>query len=128
MRCGECCKETEMLLSNKDIERLEEKGYNRNDFVHVDKDGYALLRNIDGVCFFFDLKKRRCNERQSRPAGCRIYPVMHDEEKGIVIDPTCPAKGTITDMQKARKGKKVLRLLTEIDSEANDRKQNIFRG
>ena len=81
--CGECCKETEMLLSIKDIERLEKKGYQRTFFVRFDKEGYALLRNRKGVCVFFDPEKRVCKERANRPLGCRIYPVMHDEEKSL---------------------------------------------
>jgi len=122
-RCGECCKGTEMLLSNKDIERLERKGYERNSFVHFNEDGYAVLQNINGVCFFFNPERQKCRERETRPEGCRIYPIMHDEEKGIVIDSICPVKDTITKEQKARKGKEVLRLLARIDSEAEKRRQ-----
>jgi len=106
--CGECCKETEMLLSNEDIDRLERKGYTRDFFVRIDKDGYAILRNQKGICVFFDSEKRVCMERASRPLGCRIYPVMHDEDKGIVIDNICPARNTFSEKQKAKRGKKAL--------------------
>jgi Fe-S-cluster containining protein len=118
LRCGECCKETEMLLSNEDIERLERKGYVRDFFVRFDKEGYGILRNQAGNCVFFDPEKRVCRERASRPLGCRIYPVMHDEDKGIVIDDICPARNTISEKQKAKRGKKVLKLLQSIDAEA----------
>jgi Fe-S-cluster containining protein len=122
LRCGECCKETEMLLSNEDIERLEQKGYHRDFFVRFDKEGYATLRNQDGNCVFFDPEKRTCRERANRPLGCRIYPVMHDEDKGMVIDSICPAQSTISEKQKAKKGKKVLKLLEKIDAEAEKRR------
>jgi uncharacterized protein len=122
LRCGECCKETEMLLSNEDIERLERKGYSRDFFVRFDKDGYAILRNQNGNCIFFDPEKRTCREHENRPSGCRIYPVMHDEDKGIVIDSICPAQHTISEKQKAKKGKKVLKLLEKIDTEAEKRR------
>ena len=121
LHCGECCKETEMLLSNKDIERLERKGYERDFFVRFDKEGYAILRNLNGVCVFFDVEKRVCRERANRPLGCRIYPVMLDEDKGIVIDDICPARNSITEKQKAKRGKKVLKLLERIDAEAEKR-------
>jgi uncharacterized protein len=122
LRCGECCKETETLLTNEDVERLGRKGYSRDFFARFDKEGYAILRNQNGNCVFFDPAKRTCRERENRPSGCRIYPVMHDEDTGIVIDEICPAKNTISEKQKARKGKKVLKLLERIDSEAKSRR------
>jgi Fe-S-cluster containining protein len=111
-----------MLLSNEDIERLERKGYVRDFFVRIDVKGYAMLRNQDGYCVFFDPEKRVCRERARRPLGCRIYPVMHDEENGVVIDDMCPAKNTITEKQKVKRGKKVLKLLERIDAEAEKRR------
>ncbi len=121
-RCGVCCKDTEMLLSNEDIERLERKGYDKTFFVRFDKDGYAVLRNLNENCVFFDPEKRVCRERASRPIGCRIYPVMHDEDTGIVTDSICPARNTISEKQKAKRGKKVLKLLEKIDAEAEKRR------
>lgn len=47
---------------------------------------------------------------------------MHDEEKGIIIDSRCPAKNTISVKQKAKRGKKVLKLLERIDAEAEERR------
>ena len=111
-----------MLLSNEDIERLERKGYVKEFFVRFDKDGYAILRNRQGICVFFDPEKLVCRERANRPLGCRIYPVMHDEDKGIVIDDICPARNTISEKQKAERGKKVLKLLKRIDAEAEKRR------
>ena len=80
LRCGECCKETEMLLCNEDIERLERRGYKPEYFVRFDREDYAVLRNQNGVCVFFDSEKRNCKEHGNRPLGCRIYPVMLDED------------------------------------------------
>ena len=111
-----------MMLSNEDIERLERKGYGRDFFVRFDKECYAILRNLKGNCVFFDPEKRVCRERTSRPLGCRIYPVMHDEDKGIVTDDICSARSTISEKQKAKKGKKVLELLKRIDAEAEKRR------
>jgi Fe-S-cluster containining protein len=122
LRCGVCCRETEMLLSSKDIKRLERKGYNRNFFVRFDSEGYATLRNQHGHCVFYDPEKKRCKVRAHRPAGCRIYPVIYDEDRGIIVDPICPSQGSVTEKQKTKKGEKVLKLLKTIDAEAKRRR------
>jgi Fe-S-cluster containining protein len=124
LRCGVCCKETEMLLSTKDIKRLEKKGYARNSFVQFDIDGYATLKNQRNYCVFYDQEERLCKVRAYRPAGCRIYPVIYDENKGIIIDNVCPSYNSVTDKQKAQRGKKVLKLLKTIDAEAKQRREH----
>ena len=122
LRCGVCCRETEMLLSAKDIERLERKGYDRDFFVRFDSEGYATLRNYRGYCVFYDAGKSRCKVRARRPSGCRIYPVIYDETKGVIVDPICPSHGSVTEKQKAKRGEKVLKLLETIDAEAKRRR------
>ena len=119
--CGVCCTETEMLLCKKDIKRLEKKGFSQNQFVNFDKDGYAVLKNRDGYCVFYDLKNRRCSVYTDRPSGCRVYPVILDEATGIILDDICQSRNTITLEEKRLKGKKVIRLLEVIDSEALQR-------
>ena len=122
LRCGVCCTETEMLLSAKDIECLESRGYDRIFFVRFDSEGYATLRNFHGYCIFYDVEKRICKVRANRPLGCRIYPVIYDEDKGITVDTSCPSHNSVTDKQKAEKGEKVLKLLKKIDAEAKRRR------
>ena len=119
--CGVCCTETEMLLSKEDIKRLEKKGYNKKFFLRYDKACYAQLRNRNGYCVFYDLDKRQCSVYADKPSGCSVYPVILDEEKGIVIDDICPAKETITNEEKEAKGKEVIKLLEKIDNEAKCR-------
>ena len=111
-----------MLLSTEDIDRLEKKGYSKEFFVRFDRAGYAILRNLQGHCVFYDVEKKRCNVRALRPLGCRIYPVIYDEAKGITVDPICPSHNSITEKQKAKRGKKVLTLLKTIDGEAKKRR------
>ena len=111
-----------MLLSEDDIKRLERKGYDRNFFARCESEGYVTLRNCSGYCVFYDVQKKRCKVRAIRPLGCRIYPVIYDEEKGIVVDNICPAQNTVTEKQKAKRGKKVIRLLEKIDAEAKKRR------
>jgi Fe-S-cluster containining protein len=122
LRCGVCCRETEMLLSAKDIERLERKGYDRDFFVRFDSEGYATLRNHRGYCVFYDAEKSRCKVHAHRPLGCRVYPVIYDEDKGIIVDQICPSQGSVTEKQKEKRGKKVLKLLATIDAEAEKRR------
>jgi uncharacterized protein len=120
--CGVCCTETEMLLSKKDIKRLEKKGFSQNQFVQYDNQGYAQLKNRDGYCVFYDLKNRQCSIYVDRPAGCRVYPVILDEEIGIILDDICESRNSITLSEKRRKGKRVIGLLEVIDAEALNRR------
>jgi uncharacterized protein len=122
VRCGLCCQETDMLLSTKDINRLEKQGYTNDSFVRFDKDGYAFLRNRQGCCVFYSPQERCCGVYAFRPSGCRVYPIIFDDEKGIVVDFICHAQETVTEEDKILKGKEVLGLLEQIDSEAQKRK------
>jgi Fe-S-cluster containining protein len=121
LRCGVCCSKTEMLLATVDVERLTRKGYSVEFFARFGRDGYVTLRNRRGRCVFYDVAKHCCRVYADRPLGCRIYPVMHDEDKGIVVDGICPARGTVTEKQKVKLGEKVLKLLEKIDAEAEER-------
>ncbi|MGA2386789.1 MAG: YkgJ family cysteine cluster protein [Candidatus Bathyarchaeia archaeon] len=120
--CGVCCTETEMLLCEKDIERLVKRGFSKTFFARVNREGYVQLRNRGGYCVFYDPKKHVCSVYVDRPSGCRVYPVILDEEKGIILDEICQSRSTITDAEKAVKGKRVIKLLERIDCEAENRR------
>jgi len=120
--CGICCTETEMLLSKEDITRIERKGFHKKYFLKIDKEGYAQLRNRNGYCVFYSLKERNCSIYSDRPSGCGVYPVILDEDTGIIIDDLCPEKASITFEEKEEKGKVVISLLRLIDAEAKDRR------
>jgi uncharacterized protein len=120
--CGVCCTETEMLLSKKDVKRLEKKGFSQDQFVNCDRKGYFTLKNRDGYCIFYDLKKRQCSVYVDRPAGCRVYPVIVDEGTGVILDDICQSRKSITQSEKNHKGKRVIRLLEKIDAEAIERR------
>ena len=122
--CGVCCEETEMMLSNADVERLEGMGHNRQKFARFDGHGFVRLRNRLGFCVFYNVEKRRCRIYGHRPLGCRVYPVICSEQEGIVMDDLCPTKNTVSRIELKRKGKKVMELLQRIDSEvASNRKK-----
>lgn len=120
-RCGVCCQETEMLLSNEDIERLERKGYSREFFASLNKEGYFKLSNVRGFCVFYEAKNHECRVYPIRPLGCCLYPVIFVESSGIRVDNICPAKGNFEGKTIAERGMKVLQLLETIDEEAESR-------
>jgi Fe-S-cluster containining protein len=110
-----------MLLSEQDITRLVKRGFSKKYFVHLDKQGYAVLKNTDGYCVFYDRTARRCKVYGGRPSGCRVYPVIVDEDEGVILDDICPQIGTISSEEKTVKGKRVTKLLERIDCEAANR-------
>ena len=120
--CGVCCTETEMLLSEKDINRIAKQGFSKRFFLKINKEGYAQLKNREGHCVFYNSEKQRCSIYANRPLGCRVYPVILDEEKGIILDDICISRKTVTSSEKTVKGNRVIRLLEKIDSEAESRR------
>ena len=120
--CGICCTETEMLLTKEDIKRIEKKGFHKKYFLKIDKEGYAQLKNRNGYCVFYNLEKHQCNIYPDKPSGCNVYPVILDEDIGIILDDICPQKATITFEEQEEKGKTVIDLLKIIDTEAANRR------
>lgn len=84
-----CCYETEMLLLEEDVERIVALGYKESYFA-VESDGFKMLRNSSsGRCVFHDGKK--CTIYSNRPAGCRLYPIIFDEDLNHAVkDRLCP--------------------------------------
>jgi Fe-S-cluster containining protein len=121
IECGTCCQDTEMLLLKKDIERLRKKGYNSKFFSRKDKDFYIILRNKNGYCVFFDRNKKKCKVYKDRPMGCRLYPIIFDDSKGVVIDKICPASSSWSEKSRQILEKKVIRVIKKLDIEANQR-------
>lgn len=86
--CVQCCLGTEMPLSNDDVERIEEMGFKRGEF-SVDADGWIRLKNAGGRCVFND--GSGCRIYDGRPEGCRLYPVVYNEDtEDAALDNDCP--------------------------------------
>lgn len=86
--CVQCCIETEMPLSRLDIKRILKLGYRLKDFAVKTGNGWRL-RNRSGRCIF--LSEGGCKIYSFRPEGCRLYPLVYDENiQKAVIDHTCP--------------------------------------
>jgi Fe-S-cluster containining protein len=108
-----------MLLSTEDIERLERKGYQQGFFVLLDREGYPKLRNLQNHCVFFNVENKRCMIYHSRPLGCRLYPLIYDEQRDN-CGWFCRAKGKLPENQMAQRGRKVLRLLERLMQKLKD--------
>jgi Fe-S-cluster containining protein len=86
--CVKCCIETRMPLTSFDIERITKQGYRIKDFV-VKRKRERQLKNRDGRCVF--LGDDGCKIYPFRPEGCRLYPLVYDEDSGKgVIHDFCP--------------------------------------
>ena len=92
--CGNCCRETEMILSARDIDRIKNndpKNLRVINFVKKTVEGLFQLKNVDGYCVFFDSITKLCKIYEIRPQGCRFYPLIYDSDKELcVLDKDCP--------------------------------------
>lgn len=92
--CGKCCLETEMILSQKDVELIKNSYTNnlrKQDFVFKNENEQFQLKNIEGHCIFLNYFSKTCNIYKYRPQGCRFYPLIYDiNEKRCKLDGDCP--------------------------------------
>jgi Fe-S-cluster containining protein len=87
-QCVLCCVKTEMPLSHSDMERISKLGYNVKDFAVKSRNGWQL-KNRFGRCVF--LSSSGCIIYAHRPEGCKLYPLVFDEEsRQNVKDDICP--------------------------------------
>ena len=86
--CVKCCIETRMPLTSSDIERISNQGYKTKDFL-VKRKRERQLKNLNGRCVF--LGDNGCKIYSFRPEGCRLYPLIYDEDIGkSVMHEFCP--------------------------------------
>jgi len=79
-----------MILFKEDIERIAKLGYPR-EFFTTKQGNINVLRNINGHCVFLDPETNKCKIYRHRPIGCRLYPLVYDVNRDIVIiDTECP--------------------------------------
>ena len=90
-----CCKDTKMILSSADVQRIIGCGYKKEDFCFLDEEGFTRLHNIEGNCFF--LRENKCIIYSSRPQGCKFYPIIFDlDNNKAIVDSECPLADTIS--------------------------------
>ena len=86
-KCVKCCLETRMPLSDLDLNRILKLSYRLEYFTVKTKKGWRL-KNDSGRCIFL---KEGCEIYPNRPEGCRLYPLVYDENRiDMEIDPLCP--------------------------------------
>ncbi|RLF12361.1 MAG: YkgJ family cysteine cluster protein [Thermoprotei archaeon] len=79
-----------MPLTKADIERIKMLGFEESFFARLEG-GVPRLRNINGHCVFLNPETNECTIYPHRPSGCRLYPLVLDVEKGVVVvDELCP--------------------------------------
>ena len=85
-----CCYDTEMVLLDDDVQRIRDLGFKESYFAADSDDGFKMLKNgVQGRCVFHDGKQ--CTIYTKRPAGCKLYPVIYDENiDRPVKDRLCP--------------------------------------
>ncbi len=87
-KCILCCIETGMPLSPLDMDRISKLGYWRDDFAVSTINGWQL-KNLSGRCVF--LAGNGCSIYPNRPEGCRLYPLVYDEDlRQSALDELCP--------------------------------------
>jgi Fe-S-cluster containining protein len=118
--CGKCCEKTEMELSHKDIEKLEEAGHSRKEFTVLD-DGVTRLKNVDGHCYFYDTADKKCRVYKRRPLGCHLYPIVYVTDKHAIVDTLCPMGHTVAKNELRTKELILNRLIKKIDRERKQR-------
>jgi len=102
-----------MLLSKRDIERLERRGFKREEFAVKLPNGLYQLRNTNGKCYF--LKDGLCSVYDDRPEGCRYYPIVLSKDgKKCIRDDFCPNSHTVSKRELEEACPKLKRLYREI--------------
>ena len=92
--CHDCCLETEMPLSRRDIERLQGQGHDPAAFTLVEE-GFTFLTNVEGRCYFLG-PGGRCSVYKDRPEGCRLYPLVLTEDMAdFRLDHLCPHRAVV---------------------------------
>ncbi len=118
-QCHNCCIETQMMLTEDDIRRIEHLGYKKEDF-SKEEDGFIILRNIDSHCFF--LKDGKCSIYNNRPLGCRYYPIILDlDAEELIIDKDCPFHNHFSIEDYSYLFKHVFKLTIQLLKEKEDR-------
>lgn len=113
---------TEMPLTDRDIEELESLGYDRSYFVDYSS-GIPRLRNVGGSCVFLDTATGACKVYEHRPVGCRLYPVVADEEGRPHIDPYCPRPPRLDQKQLKALETCLRSILAELGWSVNSRRR-----
>jgi len=107
-----------MVLTSPDIARLESLGF--GGFYEY-RGGFYRLANRGGYCVFLDPERGLCKVYEYRPIGCRAYPLVYDEEKGVTLDAECPLSGALTRGELVKGLAELEKALLEVEKTYNYR-------
>jgi len=77
LTCGNCCKTTSPIFTNKDVERISKHFRMKvrvftEQYLERDKDDFYVLKTAP--CSFLDLTDNSCTIYDVRPKACSEYP------------------------------------------------------
>ena len=99
--CSMCCRETVMPITATEASKLSRRtGLSEEQFCSVDETGVRRLLNNQETkaCVFLATTSSLptapgvCSVYDSRPLGCRMYPVILDNDDSAILDDLCPHK------------------------------------
>lgn len=118
-KCIQCCVDTNMILSNADIERIKELGFDTKFFVSENR-GCLQLKNNNGRCVFHD--SISCSIYEHRPEGCKLYPIIYDKDKNCaVFDENCPHRHRFKRSNNTKQ--QLYNLISKLEAEKAQRKR-----
>ncbi len=118
-KCLQCCIETNMILSYRDIKNIQKMGYDREFFITESK-GWLQLKNHNGRCIFHN--GIRCTIYCHRPEGCTLYPVVYSKDtNSAVLDNECPQKNCFSISNV--KSQQLDILISTLEKEKTERKK-----
>ncbi|PHS51338.1 MAG: zinc/iron-chelating domain-containing protein [Lutibacter sp.] len=111
LACGNCCKTTSPIFTDKDIERISKhlkmKAVNFiSQYLDRDTDDYYVLKTAP--CSFLDLNDNTCFIYDVRPKACKEYPHTNRRKFIQITDLTlnnteiCPAAFNIIEALKKK--------------------------
>ena len=109
LTCGNCCKTTSPIFTEKDTERISKhlkmKVVNfKNQYLERDQDDFMVLKTAP--CSFFDASDNTCFIYDVRPKACSEYPHTNRKKFIQITDLTlenttiCPAAYNIVEALK----------------------------
>lgn len=111
LTCGNCCKTTSPIFTEKDIERISKYLKMKildftNQYLRRDEDDFMVLKTAP--CSFLDLQNNECTIYDVRPKACAEYPHTNRRKfiqiANLTIENTaiCPATFKIVEALKQR--------------------------
>jgi len=111
LTCGNCCKTTSPIFTNKDIDRISKHFRMKvldftNQYLERDEDDFYVLKTAP--CSFLDLEDNMCTIYDVRPKACGEYPHTNRRKFIQITDLTiknteiCPAAFNILEALKMK--------------------------